>query len=101
MMDTTAGLLYLRGASSFSHTARQVSSLSNATANPNIPRATRVRSALQNDFRGASRASRRSSASILAFFSCVSAPENHSCMPHISLPGLPHESTGESGQDTS
>src|SRR5215216_6256273 len=75
-----------RGASSLSHTARQVSSLSSATAIANILLATRARSALQTDLRGASRASRRSSASarILAFLSRASSTDNHSFTARIS-----------------
>jgi hypothetical protein len=75
-----------RGASSLSHTARQVSSFSSATAIANIFLATRARSAVHADLRGASRASRRSSASarILAFLSLASSTENQSFTTCIS-----------------
>src|SRR5215212_4174312 len=75
-----------RGASSLSHTARQVSSLSSSIANSNIRLATRARSAAKTDLRGTKRAIRRSSASarILAFLSRVSSTENHSFTAQIS-----------------
>src|SRR5918993_1888222 len=92
------------GASSLSHTARQVSSRSSVTANSKSFRATLALARASGEVRlDAPTASRRSSASasIWAFLSRASSTVHQSCMSPTFLSRLPCKGTEQTGHDPS